>query len=112
MNIIESFLIGKQAIGKDSPCFVIAEAGSNHNRDYNLALKLIEAAADAKVDAVKFQVFSADEIAANTTDIIASLNGDKFSKYGKTLYDLYKNLELPRKWLPTLQKHAEDCGIM
>jgi pseudaminic acid synthase len=112
MDRIESFLIGKQTIGKDSPCFVIAEAGSNHNRDYNLALKLIEAAADARADAVKFQVFSADKIAANTTDIIASLNGDKFSKYGKTLYDLYKNLELPRKWLPKLKKHAEDCGIM
>ena len=112
MDRIESFLIGKQVIGKDSPCFVIAEAGSNHNQDYNLALKLIEAAADAKANAVKFQVFSADEIAANTTDIIASLNGDKFSKYGKTLYDLYKNLELPRKWLPKLKKHAENCGIM
>lgn len=112
MDRIESFLIGNQEIGKDSPCFIIAEAGSNHNQNYNLALKLIEAAADAKANAVKFQVFSADKIAANTTNIIASLNGDKFSKYGKTLYDLYKNLELPRKWLPKLKRHAEDCGIM
>jgi len=112
MTKIESFLIGKKKIGKDSPCFIIAEAGSNHNKDYNLALKLIEAAADARADAVKFQVFSADKIVANTTNAIASLNGDKFGIYGKTLYDLYKNLELPRKWLSKLKKHAEDCGII
>jgi N,N'-diacetyllegionaminate synthase len=43
---------------------VIAEAGVNHNGDMNLAKRLIDAAADAKADYVKFQTFKADKIAS------------------------------------------------
>ncbi len=46
-------------IGQDEPCFVIAEAGSNHNGDLAIAKQLIDAAAEAQADAVKFQIFKA-----------------------------------------------------
>lgn len=99
-------------IGDDASCFIIAEAGSNHGRDLDQALKLIEIAAEAGADSVKFQLFSADKLAVDTEDDITSLNQDKFGVYGETLYDLYKKMELPREWLPELKTYAEKCGIM
>jgi len=54
-------LLGRE-IGPGRPCFVIAEAGVNHNGDPALALQLIDAAAACGADAVKFQTFCADAI--------------------------------------------------
>lgn len=45
---------------------IIAEAGVNHNGDINLAKKLIDAAADARVDYVKFQTFKAEKLASKS----------------------------------------------
>lgn len=55
--------IAGHPVGEGHPCFIIAEAGVNHNGDPGLALKLVEAAAQAHVDAIKFQTFRADQLA-------------------------------------------------
>lgn len=55
--------IGARRVGPDQPCFLIAEAGVNHNGDLELARRLVDAAAEAGADAVKFQTFSADRLA-------------------------------------------------
>jgi pseudaminic acid synthase len=104
--------IGKRMIGQGEPCFIIAEAGSNHDQKYEQAVKLIETAADAGADAVKFQVFTAGKIAADTNDRTASLKNDKFEAFGGNLHELYKKLEMPRQWLPGLQKVAAERGII
>lgn len=57
-----SIRIGRFQIGQGHPCFVIAEAGVNHNGDIGLALRLIDAAADAGANAVKFQTFRAEKL--------------------------------------------------
>ncbi|NTV10847.1 MAG: N-acetylneuraminate synthase, partial [Zoogloea sp.] len=49
------------------PCFLIAEAGVNHNGSLEMALRLVEAAAEAGADAVKFQTFRADNVVAPGT---------------------------------------------
>lgn len=56
------FSIGGRRVGVGDPCFVIAEAGVNHNGDLDLALALVEVAAAAGADAVKFQTFKADKL--------------------------------------------------
>jgi N,N'-diacetyllegionaminate synthase len=56
--------IATRRIGDGEPCFVIAEAGVNHNGDVKNALRLIDIAADAGADAVKFQTFTADRVAS------------------------------------------------
>lgn len=56
--------LGDRPIGAAHPCFVIAEAGVNHNGDLDTALRLIDVAADAGADAVKFQTFRAEAVAS------------------------------------------------
>lgn len=51
------FSIGNRSVGGGARCFIIAEAGVNHNGDERLAMELVAAAAAAGADAVKFQTF-------------------------------------------------------
>ena len=53
-----SFAIDGRRVGGGAPAYVIAEAGANHNRDLGIAKELIDAAADAGADAVKFQTYT------------------------------------------------------
>ena len=55
--------IAGRKIGPGHPCFIIAEAGVNHNGDVDMARRLIDAAAQAGADAVKFQTFKAERVA-------------------------------------------------
>lgn len=60
-----------RTVGPGHPVFVIAEAGSNHNGDFAMALELIDVAAAAGADAIKFQAFTADRLypkSAGTSD--------------------------------------------
>lgn len=56
------FTVAGRAIGDGAPVFVVAEAGVNHNGDMALARRLVEAAAEAGADAVKFQTFSTEAL--------------------------------------------------
>lgn len=58
--------IGDQIIASGAPTFVIAEAGVNHDGDIDVALALVDAAAEAGAQAVKFQTFRADALATAT----------------------------------------------
>ena len=54
--------ISNKVIGESQPCFIIAEIGMNHNGDINLAREIIKSAKDCGVDAVKFQMFTAEKL--------------------------------------------------
>jgi N-acetylneuraminate synthase len=102
----------KVRIGDGEPCFIIAEVGSNHNRDLALAKKLIDVAADAQADSVKFQLFTADKIYSKKTPMMSYLKEKQLTAAEETVYDLLKKLELPRQWLADLKAYAEEKGVM
>lgn len=55
-------LKNQKTISDQGPCFIIAEAGVNHNGNIKIAKQLVDIAVHARADAVKFQTFFADEI--------------------------------------------------
>lgn len=99
-----TFKIDHTPVGDGAPCYVIAEIGSNHNQDFALALKHIDAAAAAGVDAVKFQTFKASTHISRYAESPAYL--DK-----KDLHELIHSLELDRSWHGALKKHSEERGV-
>jgi sialic acid synthase SpsE len=96
--------IGTREIGAGRPCFVIAEAGINHNGDVALASELVEAAANAGADAIKFQThFPEHEM----------LRGGATAAYvGESLFDLLTRTALTREAHATLRDLAAKKGIL
>lgn len=101
--------IGKRPIGEGAPVYVIAEAGSNHDRDLDQAKRLIDVAAEAGADAVKFQTFTSDRIVAETTTRAKYL--DAILPPDETMASLFRKLELPYEWHALLKEHAESAGL-
>ena len=106
---MKTVMIGERAVGEGQPVYVIAEAGSNHDRDLDQARRLIDVAAAAGADAVKFQTFTADQIVAETRTRAAYL--DAILPPDKTMSALFRDLELPHEWHATLFEHATAAGL-
>ncbi|NLF98376.1 MAG: N-acetylneuraminate synthase [Candidatus Riflebacteria bacterium] len=104
--------IGQREIGHEQSCFIIAEAGSNHNRDFENAKKLIDVAVEAGADAVKFQIFSAEAIYSKKTPMASYLKDKKLVKDGESLWDIIKRIEIPRQWTPDLMAYCQQKGII
>lgn len=102
-----SVQIGSRKVGAGSPCFVVAEIGINHNGDLELAKKLIDAAALAGCEAVKFQkrtidvVYSAEELAK-----------PRENPFGPTNGDLKRGLELGREQFEEIDRYCRAKNVM
>lgn len=92
-------------VGEGEPTFVIAEAGSNHNVDLDIAKELIDAAAKAGADAVKFQTFRAKNLYVEESGEADYLNDDR------SLYDIIESLEMPYDWIPELHDYCRENGL-
>jgi len=91
-------------------CFIIAEAGVNHNGEVNKAFELIDAALEAKVDAVKFQTFQADAL-VNKSAQMAEYQMNNLG-YSDSQHQMLKKLELPISVLYELKEYAEKKGLL
>lgn len=100
-----SFEIGGVPVGGGARAYVIAEAGANHNRDLGIARELIDVAAEAGVDAVKFQTYSGNAIYSSKTPQFEYLGDDRSPR------DLLEAISLPREWQAELADHARTRGI-
>jgi len=102
--------IGKRSVGVGHPVLIIAEAGVNHNGDLKKALKLVEAAAKAGADAVKFQTFAADRLVT----LLSPKAGyqRKTTSAKESQYDMLKKLELSRDAHRELKRRTERLGLV
>lgn len=98
--------IGDKQVGKGEPTFVIAEAGSNHNGKLEQAKKLVDMAADAGVDAIKFQLFKAERIYPKNCGVVDTPMGKV------DFFKVLKNMELPLNWLEILKEYSEKKELI
>lgn len=90
---------------------IVAELSANHNHDFDLAVKTIEAMAKAGADAVKFQTFKPDSFTldADTEDFGPRKDG---LWKGYRPIDLYTQGSMPYEWQPKLQQVCKDLGVI
>jgi N,N'-diacetyllegionaminate synthase len=105
-----SITIAGRTIGPGSPCFLIAEAGVNHNGDLRLALRLVDVAAEAGADAVKFQTFAADRLA--TMDAPKAEYQKTGTPSGETQYEMLMRLELTPAAHRKIVDRCREKGIL
>ena len=105
------FKIGEKEIGEDKPTFIIAELSANHMNDFDIAVKTIEAMAEAGADAVKFQTFTPDTITIDCDNEHFQIKQGTVWD-GQVLHELYEDAYMPWDWQPKLKKIAENLGLI
>ena len=99
-------VLGDRAIGRDHPALIIAEIGTGHGGDLERGYQLIDSAAAAGADCVKFQTVFAEEI-------IHPRTGDVELPGGPTpLYEVFQRLERNAEFYARLKAHTESVGLL
>lgn len=102
--------MGTSYFAERESVFIIAEAGVNHNGDLNLARQLIDAAAEAGADAVKFQTFKAEKLVSRVAK-----KADyqlQTTEKSESQLEMIKKLELDRAAHLDLLGYCQQKGIM
>ncbi len=87
--------INRNRISNESPAYLVAEIGLNHNCDMELAKKMIKKANDCGINAVKFQTYITEKLILDNSDA----------------YKLFKNLELKKSDFTQLSDYSKELGI-
>src|SRR3990167_9744793 len=91
------------------PVYIIAEAGVNHNGDIKLAKQLIDIAASAGVDAVKFQTFKTDALVCR--HVTKAEYQKQTTDSSESQFDMIKRLELSERDHEELIAHAKASHL-
>jgi N,N'-diacetyllegionaminate synthase len=109
-RIEEIISIGGRSVGAGQPCFIIGEAGVNHNGSLKVARELVDVAAKARVDAVKFQTFKPEKVcspfAPKAAYQLRNMGG------GESQLEMGKKLELPFEAFRELQAYSKSKGLL
>ena len=108
-KIRKTVKIGNKKIGNGYPCFIIAEAGINHNGKVVLAKKLIDIATSAGADAIKFQKRNIDSMLTRKEQARPYIGPRSF---GNTYGEHRRALELGKCEFSELKKYCDKKGII
>lgn len=103
------FEIAGRPIGADQPPYVVAEMSANHGRDFQRAVEILQAAAEAGADAVKLQTYTPQALTIRCEDPRFRIRGTPWA--GRTLWDLYAEAAMPWHWQPRLKSIADRLGL-
>ena len=103
--------MGNSFFQRNKP-FIIAEMSGNHNHSLERAIKIVEAAAEAGVDAVKLQTYTADTMTIDKADGEFLISDPDSLWYGETLYSLYQKAYTPWEWHEPIFKRCRELGII
>lgn len=97
-------------VGQGHPTYFVAELSANHGQDFDLAVKLVEAARDAGADAIKLQTYTPETLTIKSDKEPFLIAGGTLWD-GQTLFDLYSRSYTPWEWQPGLKAVAEELGL-
>jgi sialic acid synthase SpsE len=106
-----SMKLGRKIVGLESPTYFVADISANHDGDLQRAILLIRLCAEAGANAAKFQNFRAPKIVSDKGFQALGKQFSHQSKWGKTVFQVYREASLPWEWTPILKQECENCGI-
>jgi pseudaminic acid synthase len=104
--------INNYQINTGNQPFIIAEMSGNHNQSLDRALAIVDAAADAGVQAIKLQTYTADTITMDAKGGAFEIDDANSLWKGKNLYQLYKEAYTPWEWHQSIFDHAKSRGLI
>jgi len=107
-----SIRVANTLIGKGHRPFIIAEMSGNHNQSLERALKIVEAAAWAGVNAIKLQTYTPETITLDVQGGSFEISDPDSLWNGKNLFELYKQAYTPWDWHEPIMLHARKLGLI
>lgn len=109
---VMSIRVANTLIGKGQRPFIIAEMSGNHNQSLERALKIVEAAAWAGVNAIKLQTYTPETITLDVQGGSFEISDPDSPWNGKNLFELYKQAYTPWDWHEPIMLHARKLGLI
>jgi sialic acid synthase SpsE len=104
------FMIGGREVGEGCPALMIAEIGSNFDRDLERAYRLTDLALESGAEVVKFQTFTARGL-VNPKAFQGVKEGYQ-AKWDRDVFEVYRDAEFPRDWHEKLARYCEKAGAL